>query len=88
MLVQGLRGEQARLLEQEFIEMRQDGGIETYGILDKHYHAYADIADVILVELVFKQFDDRQQEVHVAEPAEHVVDARHVLFLDAARYFL
>ena len=35
------------------------------------------------VHLVLKQLDDRHDEVGVAEPAEYVVEHRHILVLDA-----
>ena len=37
------------------------------------------------VHLVLQQLDDTHDEVRVAEPAEHVVEHRHVLVLDALR---
>ena len=35
------------------------------------------------VHLVLQQFDDRHDEVGIAQPAEHVVEHRHILVLDA-----
>ena len=38
---------------------------------------------VVNVHLVFYQLDDGQDEIRIAQPAEHVVEDTHVLVLDA-----
>ena len=77
--VQGFSGEVSRLLEHEFVQVGQDGGVEADRVFDQHDHLHADRLDILAdIHPVFHQFDDGQQQVGVAQPAEHVIDGRGV----------
>ena len=68
--------------------MRKDRRIEAHGVFDKHYHLYAHLRDIVGIKLVFKKLDDGKKKIHVAEPAEHIVDFRHVFHSQTSRHFL
>ena len=82
--IKGLCGESLRLGEDVIIKVRQYRGIETDIILDEQNHLHTRLLDVVLdVHLIFKQFDDRHDQVGVAKPAEDIVEHRHILVLYA-----
>ena len=84
--VQGLRREPLRLGEDIVIEVWQDGRVETDVILHQQDHLHTRLLDIVLnVHLVLQQLDDRHDEVGIAQPAEHIVEHRHILVLDALR---
>ena len=83
--VERLGGEALALEEDIAVEIGQHGGVEPDVVLDEQYHLHTGLLDVVLdVHLVLEQLDDGEDEVGVAEPAEDVVEDRHVLVLDAA----
>jgi len=88
MLVEGLGGEEARLLEEELIDVRKDRRIEADGVLDHEDALHAHVADVVGIELVLKELDDGQQQVEIAEPAEDIVHVGEVLHGQTPRHFL
>ena len=84
--VQGLRRETLRLGEDIVIEVWQDGRVETDVILHQQDHLHTGLLDVVLdVHLVLQQFDDRHDKVGITQPAEHIIEHRHILVLDALR---
>ena len=86
MRVQGLGRETLRLSQNIIIKVRQDGRVETDVILHQQDHLHTRLVDIVLnVHLVLQQLDDRHDEVGIAQPAEHIVEHRHILVLDALR---
>ena len=82
--VEGLGRELLALHEDIAVEVGQYGRIETYAVFDQKYHLHAGFGYVVLeVHLVLNQLDDRQYEVGVAEPAEHIVEHLEVFVLHA-----
>ena len=72
-----------RLLQDIIIEVGKHGGVEADVVLHQEYHLHAGLLDVVLdVHLVLNQFDDREDEVGIAQPAEHIVENRQVFMLD------
>ncbi len=87
-LVEGLGREFPRLLEQKLVDMRQYRRVKSHRVLDHHYHLHAHLGDVGRVEAVFHQLDDGQQQVHITQPAEYVVDGAEVGLGQSSRHFL
>ena len=82
--VQRLGGEVLRLRQDVVIQVGQHGGVEPDIVFHQHNHLHTRLLDVVLdVHLVFYELDDAQDEVGVAQPAEHVVEDGHVLVLYA-----
>ena len=82
--IERLSREILRLRQDIIIKVRQHRRVEADIILNEQNHLYARLLDVMLdVHLVFYQLDDRQDEVRIAQPTEHVVENRHVLVLNA-----
>ncbi len=81
--VQGFGGELQALLEHETVEVGQYGRVETDGVLHQQYHLHAGFHVVFQVHLVFYQLDDGEEQVGVAQPAEHVVEDGEVHVLHA-----
>ena len=53
--------------------------VKSHRVLDHHYHLHAYTIDVVLgVHFILKQFYDSQKEIHVAKPAENIVDLRAI----------
>ena len=84
--VQGFRRELQALLQHETVEVGQDGGIETDGILHQQNHLHARRHVVLQVHLVLNQLDDGKQQVRVAQPAEHIVENGEVHVFHALAY--
>ena len=87
-LVEGLGREDQRLLEQELVDRRQYRRVEPHRVFDQQEHLHADFVDVVGVFLVFDKLDNGQQQVHVAEPAEDVVDMAQVGVAQTPRHLL
>ena len=84
MAVERLGGEPLALEQDVIIEVGQDGGIETDAVFHEQNHLHAAVAYVVLyVHLVLYEFDDGQDEVGIAQPAEHVVEDGKILVLHA-----
>ena len=82
--VQCLRREVLRLCQDIVVEVRQHARIEADIVLHQQNHLHASFRHVVLdIHLVLNQFDNRQDEVRIAQPAEHIVESRHVLVLNA-----
>ena len=86
MRVQCLRREVLALGKDIVIEVGKDRGIEADIILHQQNHLHTSLLDVMLyIHLVLYQFDDRQDKVRVTQPAEHIVEDRHILVLNTLR---
>ena len=84
--IEGLGCEPLALCENVAVEVGQHGTVEPDAVFHEHDHLYACFLDVVVeVHLVFDELDNAQDEVRVAQPAEHVVEDGHVFVLDAAR---
>ncbi len=67
--------------------MRQYRRIESHGILYHKYHLDSNLIDVLVgVLFVLQKLDDRQQQIHIAKPAENVVYATEILVGQTARH--
>ena len=72
--------ESLTLCQNIVVEVGQYRGVETYIVLYEEYHLHASLVDIVLdIHPVFYQFDDREYEVGVSQPAEHIVEDRHIL---------
>ena len=84
--VECLGREAFALREYVVVEVGQYGAVEAYAVLHQQYHLHATLVDVVLkVHLVLYQLDNGEDEVGVAEPAEHVVEDGEVFVLHALR---
>ena len=79
--VERLSGKQETLLEHEIVEARQDGRIESDGVLHKHDHLHSRLDVVVEIHLVLNEFDDGEEQFCVAQPAEHILKYGKVLIL-------
>ena len=81
--VQRLSRKILRLGKDIVVEVGQYGAIETDIILHQQYHLHTSLLDVMFdVHAVLYQFDNREDEVGITQPAEHVVEDGHILMLD------
>ena len=77
--VERLGSEALALGEDVAIEVGQDGGVEADAVFHQEYHLHSRLVDVVFeVHLVLDEFYDREDEVGIAEPAEHVFEYREV----------
>ena len=84
-LIEGFRGKLHALLQHEFIQFGQDGGIKTDVVFDKNNLLHATFFDVVIeIHFVFYQLNDRQQQIGVSQPAEDVFKVGEVFVLDAS----
>ena len=61
------------------VEIRQNARIESNRVLDEQNHLHAHLFDVVFdVHAVLNQLDNRENQVCVAQPAEHIVENRKV----------
>ena len=60
MVVERFRGKFTTLCQQETINMWEHRRVESYRVLDDHYHLHAHVGNVVGVHLVFEQLDDGQ----------------------------
>ena len=60
------------LLEHELIEVGQNGAVEADIVLHQENHLHACFHVMLKVHLVLDQLDDGQEQVGIAEPAEHI----------------
>ena len=80
--VERLCTETLALLQNIVVQIGQNRRVEAYAVFHQQYHLHASLADVVVdVHLVFYQLDDRENEVGVAQPAEHVVEDGQVFVL-------
>ena len=87
MTVERLRGEALALCEDVVVEIGKNRTVEADAVLHEQYHLHATLQYVVLeVHLVLYELDDGENEVGVAEPAEHIVEDAEVLVLHALRY--
>ena len=85
--VERLGGEALRLPQNEIIERGEYRRIEAHRVLHQQYHLNAHLRNIVVgIHFVFNQFDDCHQQVHVAQPTEHIVHSREILVLQAARH--
>ena len=83
MRVQGLGREPLRLCQDIVVEVGEHTRVEPDVILNEHNHLHAGFLDVVFdVHLVLNELDDAHDEVGVSQPAEHIVEHRHVLILN------
>ena len=70
------------LLQHEFIQVGKNGRIEPDAVFHQKYHLHAYFLHIVFeVHLIFHQFDNRNQQVGIAQPAEHVFKCAQV-FVD------
>ena len=82
--IQSLCRKILRLGNDIVVEIWQYGRIETDVILNQQYHLDTSLLDIMLnVHAVLYQFDNGKDEVGIAQPAEHIVEDRHVFVLNA-----
>ena len=87
MAVERLRGEALALCEDVVVEIGKNRTVEADAVLHEQYHLHTTLQYVVLeVHLVLYELDDGENEVGVAEPAEHIVEDAEVLVLHALRY--
>ena len=87
MWVECLCGESLRLRQYVVVQVGQYRRVEAYVVLHKQYHLHSGLAYVVLnVHLVLEQLYYRHDEVGVAQPAEDIVEHRHVLVFNALGY--
>ena len=80
--IQRLGGEGQRLVQDVFVQVGQNAGVEAYRVLHHQEHLHTCRADVVLqVHLVLDEFDDTEQQFRIAKPAEYVFECRQVLVL-------
>ena len=74
-LVQSLGHEVFRLFKDDLVNIGEITGIEADGVLHEQDGLHADFPDVVVdVHFIFDQFDDGQQKVGIAKPAEDIID--------------
>ena len=80
--VEGFGGKILALLEYKFVEFRQHRGVEADAVLHEENHLHTAFLDVVIeVHFVLNEFDNREEEVGVAQPAEDVFEDAQVLVL-------
>ena len=79
MRIQRFGGELLALLQYEFIEVGQDGRVETDAVFYQKNNLHADFTDIMLqIHLVFNQLDDGYQQIGVSQPTENIVERTEV----------
>ena len=82
-LIQRLRKELAALRKDKFVKLRQIRRIIPYRVLYQQYSFDTDLENIVFgVGRILEQFDDRQDKVSIAMPAEHEIDPGLVIFED------
>ena len=72
-------------MQDQLVERRQIGRIETHRVLDEQDGLHAPCEDVLLgVHRILDEFDDADHQIGIAAPREDVVDARSVALVDTA----
>ena len=85
-LVEGFGGKLLTLLQDELIKLGQDGGVEPNVVFDEKDELHSTLFDVVIeVHLVLEQLDDGEEQIGVAQPAEHIFEGRKIFVLDARR---
>ena len=80
MVVQRLGRKTLTLHQYIMVEVRQNARIEADRVLDEQNHLHTGLLDVVFeVHAVLNQLDNRENQVRVAKPAEHIVENREVL---------
>ena len=78
--VEGFSGKILALLEHKLVEFRQHGGVEADAVLHEENHLHTAFLDVVIeIHFVLNEFDDGEEEVGVAQPAEDVFEDAQVL---------
>ena len=84
MAVERLGREALALQQYIIIKVGEYRTVEPYAVFDHQDHLHARLVDVVVqIHLVLYQFDDREYEVGIAQPAEYVVEDRQVFVLHA-----
>ena len=84
MTVERLGGETLALHEHIAVKIRQNRTVIAYAVLHKKNHLHPTLAYVVVeIHLVLDEFYYRENEVCVAEPAEHIVENGEILILHA-----
>ena len=80
--IQGFSRELLTLLQHELIQIRQNRRIETNAILHQKNQLHTDFLHIVFqIHLVFYQFDNRHQQVGIAQPTEYIFK-RTQIFID------
>ena len=83
MWIQGLSRKVLRLRQDIVVKVWQHRRIEADVVLHQQYHLHARLLDIMFyVHLVLYQLDDGENQVGIAQPAEHIVEDGHVLILN------
>ena len=83
--IERLGSKEKTLLQNKLVEVGKNRRIEADGVLHEHNHLHAARNVVLQVHFVLYEFDDRQEQVCVAQPAEHIFEDAQVLMLHALR---
>ena len=83
-LVEGFGGKLLTLLQDELIKLGQDGGVEPNVVFDENDELHSTLFYVVIeVHFVLEQLDDGEEQIGVAQPAEHIFEGRKIFVLDA-----
>ena len=86
MAVERLGREAFALSQDVIIEVGKYGAVEAYAVLHKQQHLHIALLNVVVeVHFVLNEFYNRQYQVGISKPAEHVVEYRQVLVLHSFR---
>ena len=78
--IQGFCRKLLTLLQHKLIQTRQYGRIETDGVLYQENHLHPHLLDVVFqIHLVFYQLDDRDQQIRISQPTEHILEDAQIL---------
>ena len=84
--IQGFGGKPLALGQDIAVEIGQHRRIETDAVFHQQNHLHTGLLDVVLqVHLVLDELDDGENQVGVAQPAEYIVEYRHVFVLHSPR---
>ena len=73
--IEGFGGKLPTLLQHKLVEFGQHGGIETNVVFDEQNELHSTLFDVVIeIHFVLEQLDDGEQQIGVAQPAEHVFE--------------
>ena len=83
--IQCLRSKTLALSQNITVQIRQHRRIESDRVFHEQNHLHARLLNIVLqIHAVFYQLDDREYQVGIAKPAEHVVEDTHILVLHTA----
>ena len=85
--IERLGGEATRLPENKIIERGENRRIEAHRVLHQKNHLNAHLRDIVFgIHFIFDEFDDSHQQIHITQPAKHIVDGRKIFVLQSARH--